>query len=114
MSCKLVVSFSIDGTHYWPDAPKKYSEFSHPHRHLFKFILWFAVKDSDDPTTREVELWDLRYKAKTAVYSMWALNRHKVNFGSMSCEGISKALKEKMGADSVFVGEEENLGALVQ
>ncbi len=110
---ELVVSFEIDGLHFWPNAPKQYEEFSHPHRHLFKFICWYPQKDSTDPTRREKELWELRQETIAFIDDHFPPENGVVNFSSRSCEGIADLLKETMGFSKVFCGEEWFLGAIV-
>jgi len=108
---ELIISFEIDGFHFWPNAPKQYEEFSHPHRHLFKFICWYPQGNSQDPTRREKELWELRRD------TIWALGiefgSEPINFGPMSCEGIADWLKTYRNFSKVFCGEENFLGAIV-
>jgi hypothetical protein len=126
MSTELVISFEIDGLHFWPDAPKQYEEFSKPHRHLFKFICWWSTKDSTDPNRREKELWELRQETILLIHKHWATGYPEhwageptyngfdpVNFKGMSCEGIADKVKEFGGFSKVFCGEEYWLGAVV-
>ena len=113
MSTELVVGFEVDGLHYWPDAPQKYKEFGQPHRHLFKVVGWYPTGDSQDPTRRDVELWELRQDTIACLDSWYPPLGGVCNFGPMSCEGIADFLKNKMGFSRVFVGEEDCLGAMV-
>jgi len=114
MTTELLVSFEVDGLHFWPDAPSEYSEFGQPHRHLFKFICWKKV-DVRSPQDRPIELWELRQNAITAVVNTFhiAMGSDKCDFQGMSCEGISDWLRVVMSFDKVFVGEEFWLGAMV-
>lgn len=115
MSTELVISFEIDGLHFWPNAPKQYEEFSHPHRHLFKFICWYPQKGNNDPTRREKELWELRQGTISYLNNnCWIKLNDSIDFGSMSCEGIAQTVKQDMNFSKVFVGEEWFLGAIVQ
>ena len=116
MNTTLVISFTIDGLHSWPNAPKQYEEFSHPHRHLFKFICWGVTKDSSDPNRREKELWGLRQEAIECIGNEFVIadsGQDICNFLGMSCEGIADWLKNEMGFSKVFCGEEWFLGAIV-
>lgn len=111
MATELVISFEVDGLHYWPSAPDRYSEFRQPHRHLFRFICWKAVTESRDPVRRDIELWELRRQAITQLHIMF--NEEPSDFGPRSCEGIADYLRDVMGFSKVFVGEDEDFGALV-
>ena len=112
---ELVVSFEVDGRHFWPNAPEKYKEFRQSHRHLFKCICTVLVRDSDDPARRDVELWELRQQAiECARLISTDVECSPVrDFRSMSCEGIASALRKEMGFSKVFVGEDVNFGAIV-
>ena len=117
MQTSLVVSGTVDGLHYWPNAPRQYSEFAQSHRHLFQFICHLPLAESTDPERRQVELWELRQKVLEHIFDTYPLETTKgfsvVNFGSKSCEGIADELLRAFGFSQVFVGEEANLGALV-
>ena len=111
---ELVVSVTIDGLHFWPNAPEQYKEFGQPHRHLFKIICFYPTGDSSDPNRREKELWELRQETLDFIFNDWEiLGSGAVDFGAMSCEGISDRIKDGMGFSKVFVGEEFWIGALV-
>ena len=112
---ELVISFAVDGLHFWPNAPAKYKEFGQPHRHLFKFVCWYPTKDSNDPNRRERELWELRQEAISSLSPFAGLYPQGgvYDFGAMSCEGCADFLKQAMGFSKVFCGEEEWLGAMV-
>ena len=114
---ELVISFELDGLHYWPNAPEQYSEFRQPHRHLFKFICWYPTGNSQDPTRREKELWELRQDTITAIREEFLHLLHPRtdlhDFSSMSVEGIADWVKDKLGFSKVFVGEDVNFGAVV-
>lgn len=112
MKTDLVVSFEIDGLHYWPNAPLRYSEFEHPHRHLFKIVCYFPTRESNDVARREEELWELRRKCITKVMETFAFRDcEQCNFEDRSCEGIAQELIHLLKATEVFVGEEYWLGA---
>ena len=111
MSTSLIVSFEVDGIHFWPNAPDKYKEFGQPHRHLFKFICLLPTSDSIDPARRDVELWELRQDVITSLRSDFG--REPIDFSARSCEGIADYVKMHWGFSKVFVGEEWFLGALV-
>ena len=117
MSTTLVVNATIDGIHSWPNAPEQYKEFSQPHRHLFKIICFFPMIDSNDPSRRQKELWELRSEVIDEIYDIFASEgcpkESMIDFGTMSCEGIADLIKDKTGASKVFVGEDVNFGAMV-
>ena len=108
---ELVISFEVDGIHFWPNAPEQYKEFSHPHRHLFKVICWYPTGDSDDLIRREREFWELRQQTIAHLHDVFG--REPIDFGPRSCEGISDFLKKEMGFSRVFCGEDWFLGATV-
>ena len=123
---ELIISFTVDGIHFWPNAPEQYEEFSHPHRHLFKFICWYPQKDSQDPTRRKTELWKLRQDTIYKIFKLWNNGNaerwaeeaepsafSKINFGPASCEGIAQTIKDKLGFSKVFCGEDDFFGAIV-
>ena len=115
MSCELIVSFTIDGIHAWPNAPAEYSEFRQSHRHLFKVICYMEV-DAHGYDSRVVELWDLRQQIQVCIINLWHISSmpYVCDFGSMSCEGIARWILEAMpNLTRAFVGEGENFGAQV-
>ena len=110
---ELVINFELDGLHFWPNAPEQYKEFGQPHRHLFKFICWYAINNSNDPARRDKELWELRQETISKIATYIPLIKGVYNFGSMSCEGMADLLKSQMNFSRVFVGEEYWLGAVI-
>ena len=114
MTTELIISFELDGQHAWHDAPKQYEEFSRPHRHLFKFICWYPQGNSNDPTRRETELWELRMAAIDCIHESYMhLGNGAIDFQDSSCEGIAQTLKARMKFSKVMVCEEWFLGAIV-
>lgn len=109
---ELVISFTVDGIHFWPNVPEQYSEFGQPHRHLFKIICWYpiTVKSTID---RPIELWELRQNTISWVEHYWKSKNGIVNFNDMSCEGISSEIKNHCQFSKVFVGEEDFFGAII-
>ena len=117
MSTSLVISFEVDGLHFWPNAPEQYKEFGQPHRHLFKFICWYPTMASNDPARREKELFELRNEAFEFLYSRgFLVKKNCIDFGGMSCEGIADLIlnNRELGFDKVFCGEDWFMGAIVQ
>lgn len=112
MKTELVISFTLEGTHYWPNAPKQYGEFGHVHRHLFKFICWYPETPQSN-IDRPIELWELRQNTILWVTSHWNSRLGVTDFGPMSVEGIAATIKEFSLFTRVFVGEEDFLGALI-
>jgi len=107
----LVVSFEISGVHYWPGAPAQHKEFKHPHRHLFKFIVW-----APETKPRNMELFLVRgslIEWVVRTYPPVDTPTGGVDFGPRSCEEIALELKKAWSAKRVFVGEEWFLGAEV-
>ena len=108
MSTELIVSFEIDGLHFWPNAPKQYEEFSHPHRHLFKIVCFLPVtikKESDRP----VELWEFR---QTVIEWVTKIYGNPAQFDVLSCEGLSNLLLKEFHLSKCYVFEDSSHGAV--
>lgn len=113
----LVVSFELEGRHYWPGAIKPYTDFGAPHRHLFKFIVVVPI-----PSSRAVELFELRSALIDHIRTMYDVEAGIIDFGGSSCEDIALALCTSIidngvchckAITKIFVGEEWFLGALL-
>ena len=114
LETELVISFEIEGRHYWPNAPEEYAEFGHPHSHIFKVVCFFRTQKSDAPARREQELFDLRRRCLQMVVGHFGrFNQPPCSFSDRSCEGIADAIKQLVGASRVFVGEDWFFGAVV-
>lgn len=116
---ELIVGFTIDGYHCWPDSPDKYSEFKQRHRHLFRFICWVPCKVEKE-SDRPIELFELRRIALALVtYEIGKKEFEPVDFKDLSCEGMAQKLKKllddhyRVRTSKVFVGEDDNFGAMV-
>ena len=112
MRTELIIGFTVDGFHCWPDAPDKYIEFRTRHRHLFKITCFVPTSEGEynNPTRREIEFWE-----HTRTIQEWIKTRFgsPAEFSSLSCEGIADTLLRAFHCTKVFVGEEDNLGAIV-
>jgi hypothetical protein len=112
MKVELVVSFTVDGYHSWPDAPDIFKEFRERHRHLFKFICFYPVEQGG-VDTRQEELFELRQKTIAIANSIGVLcDNLVIDYQNYSCEGIAQLIIA-YGYSKVFVGEDDGFGALV-
>lgn len=109
----LVINFEAEGRHFWPNAPKEYSDFGEYHRHVFKFIVWYDIDKSSGSERRDKELFELRREAIIALSEGFPIDNGVLDFEGMSCEGLADYLKEKMNFSRVFCGEDWLLGAEV-
>lgn len=107
------VRFTMEGFHYWPDAPDHRNYLAFEHRHLFCVEVSTQV-DHDD---REIEFHDLRDEAIVAFKANYTNAIAKV-LGALSCEMIARnmgaALADKHArAFTVQVWEDGECGASV-
>ena len=110
---QLIISFELEGRHRWPDAPARYSDFAHTHRHLFKFICWYEIDKSTGPDRRDKELFELRRETIEVLKMEYGRADFPLEFQDMSCEGIADWLKKEMRFSKVFCGESDFFGAIV-
>ena len=108
MTTELVISFEVDGLHFWPDAPEQYKEFGQPHRHLFRFRCWLPTT-AINPSDRIIELFELRQNTLKLIHDTFG--DEPCNFKDYSCEGVAKWLKPFFS--KVYVGEDDYFGAEV-
>lgn len=101
----VVVSFDIEGTHYWSGCPfDAVSYLRQVHRHLFRVIARKAVVSLD----REVEI--ILFKRQLFDYLYM---KYRGNFGELSCEMIATELVTTFQLASCTVLEDGENGAEV-
>lgn len=84
----VITHNSVEGFHYYPDAPKFCEYLQHNHRHMFEIRCKIEVSYNN----REVEINEMQRKIKDE------LNRRFGNpcdFKSYSCEDIAEYLLDK-------------------
>lgn len=106
MKRNIVVKFTVDGFHYWKDAPPERAYLANKHRHLFHIQVQLEVFHQD----REVEFHDLLDFCKSQV--------QPGDFGGRSCEMIAEELTVKLKdrynrKTIVSVFEDNEVGAVV-
>lgn len=96
ISTNIVMRFTFEGFHHWPDAEGARAYLGHPHRHLFHVEIKMSVRHAD----REVEFHDLRDLGRS-----WLPEGSQ--FGGQSCETIGSILLGKLqarfGMDRAYV-----------
>src|ERR1043166_2720143 len=99
----VVVKFSFEGVHYWPDAAGQEAYLQHPHRHLFYVEATKRVSHLD----RDIEIIGLSRTMKGECERMFAGPHH------MSCEEMAFKLAEWFGLSRCQVLEDNENGAEV-
>lgn len=84
MNHSIFVKFSVEGFHYWKDAPEHRKYLSNNHRHLFYVDIRTEVTHDD----REIEFHDLMDFAKK--------NFTGGQMGGKSCEMMATELGNKL------------------
>ena len=115
MKYSVVVTFSIEGFHNWPDAKEVFPEvafLSDRHRHMFGFRCYAEVTHTD----RDKEFILLNREIKCKLQSKFETDVPNVlEFGAMSCEAIGEfLLKQFPELYKVEVWEDWENGAIVE
>lgn len=115
MKYSVVVTFSIEGFHCWPDAKDVFPEvafLSDRHRHMFGFRCYARVTHTD----RDEEFILLNRKIQKELRIAFSGSETNVlEFGSMSCEAIGEWLLEQFPSlYKVEVWEDWENGAIVK
>ena len=103
----IVVRFTAEGWHHWPDAQGERAYLASPHRHLFYVEVQMAVEHND----REVEFHDLLTYAR--------LEFGRGDFGPASCEALAERLLNRLASSyggrriRVSVFEDNECGAVL-
>lgn len=107
LQSEIVVRFTAEGWHCWPQAPDRRAYLRQSHRHLFHVEARLQVLHND----REVEFHDLLDFCRE--------NFPSGDLGSRSCEmlasGLLDKIKDRHAGRSVSVGvfEDGEVGAVV-
>ena len=115
MKYSVVVTFSIEGFHCWPDAKDIFPEvafLSDRHRHMFGFRCYAKVTHTD----RDEEFILLNRKLQKLLRNYFSKELTNVlEFGPMSCEMIGEWLLEMVPSlDKVEVWEDWENGAIIE
>jgi hypothetical protein len=81
---EIVVRFTVEGWHRWPDAPPPRAYLAARHRHVFHVEAGLEVYADD----REIEFHDFLDFCRAALPGG--------EFGGQSCEHLARALLEKI------------------
>ena len=113
MKYSVVVTFSIEGFHNWPDAKEIFPEvgfLSDRHRHMFGFRCYANVTHTD----RDEEFIMVSRAIQKELRSNFSTDR-VLYFGSMSCEAIGEWLLESFPSlYKVEVWEDFENGAVIE
>jgi hypothetical protein len=115
MKYSVVVTFSIEGFHCWPDAKDVFPQvafLSERHRHMFGFRCYAKVTHTD----RDEEFILLNRKIQKVLRTNFSQTETNVlEFGSMSCEAIGEWLLEHFPSlYKVEVFEDWENGAVIE
>jgi hypothetical protein len=115
MKYSVVVTFSIEGFHCWPDAKDVFPEvafLSNRHRHMFGFRCYARVTHTD----RDEEFILLNRKIQKELRIGFGSDIPNVlEFGSLSCEAIGEWLLESFSSlYKVEVWEDWENGAIIK
>ena len=115
MKYSVVVTFSIEGFHCWPDAKFVFPEvafLSDRHRHMFGFRCYATVTHTD----RDEEFILLNRKIQRGLrIGFTGSETNVLEFGSMSCEMIGEWLLESFPQlYKVEVWEDFENGAIIE
>lgn len=115
MKYSIVVSFSIEGFHRWPDAKEVFPQvafLSDRHRHMFGFRCYAKVTHTD----RDEEFIMLNRKIQRGLrISFTGTETNVLEFDSMSCEMIGEWLLESFPElYKVEVWEDWENGAIIK
>ena len=115
MKYSVIVTFSIEGFHCWPDATNIFPEvafLSARHRHMFGFRCYAHVTHTD----RDEEFILLNRKIQKELRKGFSTETTNVlEFGSMSCEMIGEWLLEQFPSlYKVEVWEDNENGAVIE
>jgi hypothetical protein len=115
MKYSVVVTFSIEGFHCWPDAKDVFPEvafLSNRHRHMFGFRCYARVTHTD----RDEEFILLNRKIQKELRIGFGSDIPNVlEFGSLSCEAIGEWLLESFPSlYKVEVWEDWENGAIIK
>ena len=110
MDSFVVCNVTIEGFHYWKDAPLKYGYLRNNHRHMFNIELYIIVTSLN----REIEFIDQQRIIKECILEEFGDSLGYAQFKGMSCEHIAEWLMNKCPtATYCKVIEDTNGGAVL-
>ena len=115
MKYSIVVSFSVEGFHNWPEAKEIFPTvgfLSDRHRHMFGFRCYAKVTHTD----RDEEFILMQRRLKRGLRrDFYNGDADALEFGRMSCEDIGEYILEKNpNLYKVEVWEDWENGAIVE
>ena len=105
----IIVTFTLEGFHRYPQAPAPVAFLSERHRHLFNFTLRFRVNHCD----RDKEFFLVSREVQQGLENIYG---RPAEFGAASCEELARYLLidyAPSGCCQVEVWEDGENGALV-
>lgn len=106
----IVCNVTVEGFHYWRNAPVKYGYLRNNHRHMFNIELHIPVVELN----REIEFIDEQRIIKERILEEFGDSLGYAQFEGMSCEHIAEWLmNEYPTATYCKVIEDTNGGAVL-
>lgn len=105
----IIVRFTFEAVHYWPDAPaiRREHYLRYPHRHLFQVEATRLVMHDN----RDVEFIAFKRRMETYCRENWSVELEPAF--TYSCEQFAKILLEEFDLSSCRVFEDNENGAEV-
>lgn len=107
VAVSIVVKFSFEGFHHWPEAPGNHSYLRYPHRHVFHVVAAKRVNHNN----RDIEFIVL--KRELHRYACSYFGGSPTNCHSLSCEEMAERLLNTFDLSSCSVLEDDENGAFV-
>jgi len=104
MKTEIIVTFQVEGFHFWKNAPDEVAFLRDNHRHIFHITAYKEVSHSD----RDIEFILLKREMKKQ------FPYEPFQFGEMSCEMIASALVKVFDLSACEVWEDKENGAIVR
>ena len=109
----VIVKLQVDGTHNWPYAANIFPEvafLSDIHRHVFHITVKKAVNHDD----RDVEFIMFKRDVLSYLFDQYSDSHSRtLEFGSKSCEMLSREILERFDCEWVECWEDMENGARV-
>lgn len=110
----VLVKLAVDGMHNFPKAAELFPEvafLADRHRHMFHFTLAKMVNNDD----RDVEFIMFKRDVLNYLHNQYSDSHTRTHeFGSMSCEMLSRELLERFECDWVECWEDNENGARIE
>ena len=110
----VIIKLAVDGMHNFPKAAELFPEvafLSDRHRHMFHFTLAKMVNNDD----RDVEFIMFKRDVLNYLHNQYSDSHTRTHeFGSMSCEMLSRELLERFECDWVECWEDNENGARIE